>query len=53
MRVWSILALFAVVFTISSCNVLDRSAKITYNGVELSPADISEIGESFNDETPN
>ena len=47
MRKLYFLVLFVVIFSICSCSVLDRSAKITYNGEELSLDDLSFIGEGF------
>ena len=45
------LALFALLM-LTSCSVLDRSAKITYNGEELSLSDITEMRQAFLTEEP-
>ena len=54
MRKIRILVLFVIIFSITSCSVLDRSAKITYNEEELSLGDITEMRNEFseNDENP-
>lgn len=53
MKIMRILALFVVFLLISSCNALDRKAKITYNEDDLSLADITEMREIFINETLN
>ena len=53
MKIVRVLALLVGILLISSCNALDRKVKITYNEDELSLADITEMRESFNDETLN
>ena len=53
MKIRGVLSLLVVIFLITSCSALDRKAKITYNEDELSLADITQMRESFNDETLN
>lgn len=42
-----ILTVFLAVLLLSSCSVLDRNAKITYNGEELSLSDVTEMRHDF------
>ena len=51
MRKLGFLVLFVVIFSICSCSVLDRNAKITYNEEELSLDDVTAIGDSFGSES--
>ena len=43
---------FLVVLLLTSCSVLDRNAKITYNGEELSLTDVTEMRRDFPTEEP-
>lgn len=53
MKKMRILALFVIIFSITSCSVLDRSAKITYNEEELSLGDITEMRNEFSEDAEN
>ena len=44
-------SVFLAVLVLTSCSVLDRNAKITYNGEELSLSDVTEMRHDFPIET--